>query len=283
MEVTFSTFNYEKSRYRIDSILNDESEEVIEKENKFPSESILTFNNIITSTIDVIAVDIRNSTELSEELAQNNIKKLTKIYRAYISEVIVVLKGNPDIERVYIEGDGIWAVFKLNEKNNTPRVYDTATQISAIVKTLNVKLRDKGYPFIEVGIGIERGKTFYAKAGYKGSGINSEVWVGNIVNKVFKLCSHANKEKIKEIVVSEKVYNRLEKQQQKNFRKDIITISHKKKNIFHTDAISEQMYNKWLKHNKSSYLSCKTTKKNYCYIPTEEKKRRKWYKLWLGY
>ena len=79
MEVTFSTFNYEKSRYRIDSILNDESEEVIEKENKFPSESILTFNNIITSTIDVIAVDIRNSTELSEDLAQNNIKKLTVI------------------------------------------------------------------------------------------------------------------------------------------------------------------------------------------------------------
>jgi class 3 adenylate cyclase len=279
MEVTFSTFNYERSRNRIDSILNDESEEVIEKENKFPSESILTFNNIVTSTIDVIAVDIRNSTELSEALARNNIKKLTKIYRAYISEVIVVLKGNPDIERVYIEGDGIWAVFKLNDNNNnnTPRVYDTATQISAIVKTLNVKLRDKGYPFIEVGIGIERGTTFYAKAGYKGSGINSEVWIGNIVNKVFKLCSKANKEKIKEIVVSETVYNRLEKQQQKNFKK------YKKENIFHTDAISEQMYNKWLKHNKSSYLSCKTSKKNYCYIPTEEKKIRRWYKLWLGY
>ncbi len=277
MEITSSKYDYKKSRYRIDSILNDESEEVIEKENKFPSESILTFNNLITSTIDVIAVDIRSSTELSEALAKNNITKLTKIYRAYISEVIAVIKGNPDIERVYIEGDGIWAVFKFNENNNTPRVYDTATQISAVVQTLNVKLREKGYPFIEVGIGIERGKTAYVKAGYKGSGINAEVWVGNIVNKVFKLCSKANKEKIKEIVVSEKVYNRLEKQQQKNFKK------YKKENIFHTDAISEQMYNEWLKHNKSSYLSCKTTKKNYCYIPTVEEKKRKWYKLWLGY
>ena len=276
MIIEYSPYNYKKSRYRIDSILNNDSEEVIEKENKFPSESILTFNNLITSTIDVIAVDIRSSTELSEALAKKNIIKLTKIYRAYISEVIAVLKGNPDIERVYIEGDGIWAVFKFNENNNTPRVYDTATQISAIVKTLNVKLREKDYPFIEVGIGIERGKTFYVKAGYKGSGINSEVWVGNIVNKVFKLCSKANKEKIKEIVVSEKVYNRLEKKQQKNFKKD------KKENIFHTDAISEQMYTKWLKYNKSSYLSCKTTKKNYCYIPTVEEKR-KWYKLWLGY
>ncbi len=279
MEVVSSKFDYKKSRARIDSILNDDNEEVIEKENKFPSESILTFNNIITSTIDVIAVDIRHSTELSEALAQNNIETLTKIYRAYISEVSVVLKGNPDIERIYIEGDGIWAVFKLNENNNNkiPRIYDTATQISAIVKTLNVKLRDKGYPFIEVGIGIERGKTFYAKAGYKGSGVNAEVWVGNIVNKAFKLCSKANKKKIKEIVVSKKVYDRLEKKQRKNFKKD------KKENIFHTDAISEQMYNEWLKYNKSSYLSCKTTKKNYCYIPTVEEKRRKWYKLWLGY
>ena len=275
MEVSFSKFNYEKSRYRMNSILNDESEEVIEKESKFPSESILTFNNIITSMIDVIAIDIRNSTELSEALAQNNIRMLTKIYRVYISEVIAVLKGNPDIERVYIEGDGIWAVFKKD--NDTARVFDTATQVSAIIKTLNVKLREKSYPFIEVGIGIERGKTFYAKAGYKGSGINSEVWVGNIVNKVFKLCSKANKGKIKEIVVSEKVYIRLERQQQKNLKKD------KKENIFHTDAISEQMYHKWLKYNKSSYLSCKTTKKNYCYIPTEENKIRKWYKLWLGY
>ena len=275
MEVTFSTFNYEKSRARIDSILNNESQEIIEKENKFPSESILTFNNTIRSTIDVIAIDIRNSTELSEALSKNKIEMLTKIYRAYISEVIALLKGNPDIERVYIEGDGIWAVFKKN--NDTARVYDTATQISAIIETLNVKLRDKDYPFIEVGIGIERGQTFYVKAGYKGSGINAEVWVGNIVNKVFKLCAKANKGNIKEIVVSEKVYNRLEKAQQKNFKRD------KKENIFHTDTISIQMYKEWLKYNKSSYLSCKTKKKNYCYIPTEEKKRRKWYKLWLGY
>ena len=277
MEVTSSIYDYKKSRYRMDSILSEESEEVIEKENKFPSESILTFNNIVTSTIDVIAVDIRNSTELSEALAQNNIKMLTKIYRAYISEVIAILKGNPDIERVYIEGDGIWAVFKITDDNHTPRVFDTATQISAIVETLNVKLRERKDPFIQVGIGIERGKTFYTKAGYKGSGINAEVWVGNIVNKAFKLCSKANKRKIKEIVVSEKVYNRLEKQQQKMLKKD------KKESIYHGAIICGKMYNSWLKYNKSSYLSCKKKKKNYCYIPTVENKTRKWYKLWLGY
>lgn len=218
MKVTHSVYDYEKSRNRIDSILNSQSEKLIEKENKFPLESLLTFDNIVTSTIDVIAIDIRNSTELSEALSQNRIKLLTKIYRAYISEVIVVMKSNLNIERVYIEGDGLWAVFKSSTNNNIPRVFDTATQISAIVETLNVKLRDKGYPFIEVGIGIETGKTFYAKAGYKGRGINAEVWVGNIVNKAFKLCSYANKNKIKELVISEKVYQKLEKSQQKKLK-----------------------------------------------------------------
>jgi len=276
MEIITSIYDYEKSRERMDIVLDNTNEEIIEKENKFPSESILTFNNIITSTIDVIAVDIRNSTELSEALAKNEIEKLTRVYRAYISEVIVVMKGNPHIERVYIEGDGIWGVFESNKNDNTPRVFDTATQISAIVETLNVKLRKKKYPFIRVGIGIERGKTFYAKAGYKGSGINSEVWVGNIVNKAFKLCGKANKGTIKELVVSEKVYRRLERKQQKKLKKD------KKDNIYHGDIICEKMYNDWLKYNKSSYLSCRNKKTNYCYIPTTEK-RKKWYKLWLGY
>jgi len=277
MEITSSIYDYEKSRDRIDSILNNKSEKVIAKENKFPSETLLTFDNIITSTIDVIFVDIRSSTELSEALAQNNVKLLTKVYRAYISEVIVVMKGNPNIERVYIEGDGIWAVFESNKNDNTPRTFDTATQISAIIETLNVKLRDKGYPFIQVGIGIETGKTFYAKAGYKGSGINSEVWIGNIVNKASKLCAIGNKDKIKELVVSEKVYNLLEKEQQTKLKRN------KLRNVYHGDIICGKMYNSWLKDNKSSYLSCQTKKKNYCYIPTVDKRTRKWWKLWLGY
>jgi class 3 adenylate cyclase len=277
MEVTSSIYDYEKSRNRIDSILNNQSEKIIEKENKFPSESLLTFDNIIASTVDVISVDIRSSTELSEALAQNNTKVLTRVYRAYISEVIVVMKGNPNIERVYIEGDGIWAVFESNKNGNTPRTFDTATQISAIVETLNVKLREKGYPFIQVGIGIETGKTFYTKAGYKGSGINSEVWIGNIVNKAFKLCSIANKDNIKELVVSKRVYDSLEKKQQKKLKKN------KQQKIYHGNIICGKMYNTWLKKHKSSYLSCKTKKKNYCYIPTVDKKKRKWWKLWLGY
>ena len=279
MQVEYSKYDYKKSRNRMDSILKNDSEEIILKENKFPLESLLTFTNIITSTVHIIAIDIRKSTELSEALAKNHIKKLTKIYRVYISEVTAVMKGNLNIERIYIEGDGIWAVFKSIKNTNTiPRVFDTASEISAIVETMNAKLRDMKYPFIEVGIGIETGKTYYAKAGYKGVGLNAEVWVGDIVNKAFKLCSLANKDKIKEIVVSKNVYVQLDIKQQKILKK------YKKENVFHGAIISEQMYKEWLKHNSSSYLSCRNKKTNYCYIPTVENyKKRKWWKLWLGY
>jgi len=268
MEVVHSVYNYKKSRDRIDSILKDESDTFIENNNKFPSESLLRFNGGRKVNIDVIAVDIRQSTLLSELLSENRISILTKIYRAYISEVIAVMKSNENIQRVYIEGDGIWAVFESND--NSYWVFDTAVKISSIVETINSKLRDMDYPNIKIGIGLERGKSFYVKAGYKGTGINQEVWVGNIVNKAFKLCSLANKGKIKELVVSKNMYQALEEKEKKRLKYN------RKEDIYHTRLVDADMKD-WLKKNSSTYMSCTT---NYCYYKVEKEEKKKWFGIW---
>ena len=55
------------------------------------------------------------------------------------------------------------------------------------------------------------------KAGYKGSGINEVVWIGDVVNEASKLASYGNKESgDKEIMVSSVIYQNL-KDENKGF------------------------------------------------------------------
>ena len=122
-------------------------------------------------------------------------------------------------------------------------------------------------------MGTVQGVTYYIKGGYKNSGINEEVWIGSIVNKAFKFCSYANKESIKEIVVSSKVYNTLRDDQKKYLKYN------KKKNIYHGEFIDKDMYDKWLSTNPSSFLSCKN--KKYCYYKIEDKKFNRFNILFL--
>ena len=242
---------------------------------------MLTFNDAQKILIDVLVVDIRDSTTLSELLTivreekdmsirekerieKKRVSILKKVYGVYISEVIAVLKGNEHIKKIYIEGDGIWATFKSNDNKNTQYVFATAGRISSIVETINSKLRMKGYPHIKVGIGIETGISYYIKGGYKNVGVNEEVWIGNVVNKAFKFCSYANKKPIKEIVISSKVYDKLRSDQKKQLK------YHKKKDIYHTDVMDKDMYDKWLSKNPSSFISCQN--KKYCYYKLEDKK-----------
>lgn len=281
VDVVYSKYNYDRSRGRIDTILDNLNTKFIEDEEQDPLKSMLTFNDAKKLLVDVLVVDIRDSTTLSELLTivrkeinitqeeenkkeKERVSILKKIYGAYISEVIAVLKGNKYIKKIYIEGDGIWATFESNHNRNTHLVFASAVRVSSIVETINSKLRDKDYPHIEIGIGIETGVSYYIKGGYKNSGINEEVWIGNVVNKAFKFCSYANKKPIKEIVVSSNVYNSLRSDQKKQLKYN------KKMDIYHTELLDKEMYDEWLSTNPSSFLSC--SKKNYCYYKIEDKK-----------
>jgi len=239
MEVSYSEYDYIKSVERITEILDSSDANYIEH-NGIPSRTNLTYTNGYNVDITVLFVDIRGSKELSTKHTK---PVLAKIYRAYISEVIAVIKGNSCISEIYIEGDGIWAVFNTVNNKQVDSVFRTAFCISSLVDILNIKLKKKKYSTIEVGIGIDDGNSLYIKAGYFGSGINEVVWIGKVVGEAANLCSYGNKTySDKEIMVSERVYTMLDKENQ-----DLLSWSTSRQ-CYHSYAVSVNM-NKWVQEN----------------------------------
>lgn len=215
MKVDSSIYNFSNSLTRIDEIL-DSSDYNYEDKKGIPSESSLTFKNGFYVDITVVFVDIRSSKELAN---QHTRPVLAKIYRSYISEVIAVMKGNSKINDIFIEGDGVWAVFNTTTKVDVQDVFDTTAQISSLINSLNKKLERKRYTPIKVGIGIDDGESLYIKAGYSGSTVNEIVWIGKVVGEAAKLGNHGNREWYDyQTMISEKVYSDLS-EHQKNILK----------------------------------------------------------------
>jgi class 3 adenylate cyclase len=206
LEASFSTYDYNKSIERIDELL-DSSDASYEDHKGIPSRSSLTFTNGYYVDVTVLFVDLRGSKELSNKHTR---PVLAKILRAYISEVIAVMRGNTTISEIYIEGDGVWGVFNTTTKPEVNSVFATAFGISSIIDILNIKLSKKKYSTITAGIGIDDGESLFIKAGYKGSGINEVVWIGKIVGMAAALCNYGNRiSSDREIMVSEIVYSSL--------------------------------------------------------------------------
>lgn len=183
MEAIYSEYDFNKSVERIEEILSG-SDASYEDHNGIPSRDQLTFTNGFYVDVTVLFVDIRGSKKLSETHTR---PVLAKIYRAYVSELVAVLKGNTTISEIFIEGDGIWAVFNTVTKADVNSVFETAAKVASLIDIMNIKLEKKGYTKIEVGIGIDDGESLYIKAGYKGSGVNEVVWIGTIVGQTAKL------------------------------------------------------------------------------------------------
>lgn len=240
MDASYSNYDYTKSIERIDNILNS-SDSSYDKHTGIPSKDSLTYNNGFYVDVTVLFIDIRGSKELSSKHTR---PVLAKIYRAYISEVITVMKGNTCINEIYIEGDGLWAVFNTTTKDDVNSVFATAFTIASLIDILNVKLSKKKYSTLEVGIGIDDGESLYIKAGYKGSGIQEVVWIGKVVGQTAALCSYGNKTiHDREIMVSAKVYSNLSEHNKSLL---VENISH---NCYHGNVIRKDM-NEWVEKNK---------------------------------
>jgi class 3 adenylate cyclase len=154
------------------------------------------------------------------------------------------MKGNTCINEIYIEGDGVWAVFNTKTPNDVDSVFATAFTISSLIDILNIKLAKKKYSKLEIGIGIDDGESLYIKAGSKGSGINEVVWIGKIVGQTAALCSYGNKIfQDREIMVSEGVYTNLS-EHNKSLLVENIT-----RGCYHGNVIRLDM-DEWVKKNQ---------------------------------
>lgn len=239
MEATHSIYDFNKSISNFDEILNSSDSNYVTHKG-IPNKSNLTFTNGYYVDVTVLFIDIRGSKELSKKHTR---PVLAKIYRAYISEVISVIKGNSYISEINVEGDGIWAVFNTISNKDVDTVFLTACKLASLIDILNVKLSRKEYSQINIGIGIDDGESLLIKAGYKGSGINEVVWLGKVVGETALLCSNANKNGNYRIMVSEKVFNCLSEHNKSLLHENI------EHNCYHGDVIISNM-NNWVKANR---------------------------------
>jgi class 3 adenylate cyclase len=240
MQATYSVYKYTDSLTRIDELLA--GSDASYQENKgIPGRDSLTFSNGYYVDVTVLFIDMRGSKALSE---RHNRPVLAKIYRAYISELVAVFRGNSKISEIYIEGDGLWAVFDTRTKVDVDEAFKSAYTAASLIDILNVKLKRKGYSTISVGIGLDDGESLFIKAGYKGSGINEVVWLGRVVGQAATLCKNGNRTILdRELLVSTRVYELLD-----NKNKSLLTWS-AERSCYHGNVVRTDM-DDWVNSNE---------------------------------
>ncbi|MDR7666428.1 adenylate/guanylate cyclase domain-containing protein [Methanosarcina sp. Z-7115] len=238
MKSNYINYDYLKSFDRIDNIIKNSYN--YEELNYIPSRDKLTYSNGFYVNCSAMFVDIRGSSKLPDIHRR---PKLAKLYRAYVSEVVSVMNGNPCCIEVNIVGDCVSGIFDTKTKPIIDLVFSTAAQISSLIDVMNHKFKKNDIETIEVGIGISYGRALMVKAGYDGSGINDVVWMGDVVNEAANLCSCGNKELYDlRIMVSESIYINLNEDNKE------LLCKNNNRGCYHGSVVASNM-NEWYREN----------------------------------
>ncbi len=217
MESNYSSFDHVKSDGRIQEILD--SAETFDEVDDIPSRDRLSYSNGFYVNCTALFIDIRGSSEL----ANNHTRPvLGKLYRSYLSECVSVMNSGINCREIFINGDCVSGIFSTPLKSDIDTVFSTAAQLYSITEILNWRLELKGYSTFRCGLGIAYGRALMLKAGYKGSGINDVIWMGDVVNEASNLCHDGNRGSRKALQVSTTVFNNLSEH-----NKDLLTPVHK--------------------------------------------------------
>jgi class 3 adenylate cyclase len=239
MEATYSSYDFEKSRKRIDEILNS-SDAKYEDKDSIPSREELTYDNGYYVNCSAIFIDMRDSKTVNDKHRRPT---LAKIYKTYISEAVAVIRSHSSISEISIEGDCVWGVADTPKTYQIDELFNIAAKLSSLVDTLNIKYKKKGYSQISVGIGLSYGASLLIKAGHKGSAVNDAVWLGKLVGETAELCSHGNRTwNDKELMVSSTFYYNL-----CDRNKSLLTWN-SNRNCYHGNLINTEM-DEWVSSN----------------------------------
>lgn len=190
MDGNYSNYSYISSARRLDDILNQPRGQ-FEETDSLPDRNKLTFTNGFYGRCSAIFVDIRDSSGLT---AKHQRPALAKIYRSFVSEMVAVLNGTPQVREVSIVGDCVWAVYNTPYKSDIDDVFTRAYVANTLKKLLNVKLEANGLGSLKFGIGVDWGRALMIKAGHSGSGVNDVVYMGDVVNRAAHLAHNAGRQ-----------------------------------------------------------------------------------------
>lgn len=199
------SYNYTEGKKKILNILSSKTK--IEEVNTIPSsESEFTYENGIKSWVGAMFIDIVNSSKLFKEYDS---EKIARIMRAFCSEIIEILKANPNYRQIGIRGDCVYAIYSAPLKSDLNNILDDAVTINTFQIMFNKLLQNNSFPPINIGIGLGASKDLIIKAGKKGSGISDNIWIGSAVVDASKLSSVGNRNGFYPIVLDSIFYSNI--------------------------------------------------------------------------
>lgn len=157
----------------------------------------------VQNDVCVLFCDIRGFTSMSERMKPHEVVYLLNHY--FDAMIEVVFKYNGTLDKII--GDELMVLYGVPIKtdNDAQAAVDSARDMMAALRRFNGEMQPKGYPKLEIGIGVNAGQVVCGNIGSERQ-MNYTV-IGDPVNLAARLCSHA---KPGEIVISKSVLEQLD-------------------------------------------------------------------------
>lgn len=197
-------YDYKKSKETIISILKSPTKIVI-KDSVPTSDDQFTYSNGIKAWVGALFIDIVGSSKLFEDANEDT----ARIMRSFCSEIIAILKDDPDYREIGIRGDCVYCIYTATLQQDLVRIFTHAFKLNSFMEMLNKLLSQNGYSQIKAGIGLGCDEELIIKAGQSGSGINDKIWIGKAVVDAAHLADTANRNGIDAIAMSPVFYNNI--------------------------------------------------------------------------
>lgn len=247
-----SDYDYIQGKNRVESILDNHM--IIEEKKKLPTDGNFTFENGYRTWLTSIFIDIRNSSRL---FTSENQEETAKVIRAFISELIEILRDNDEFMlEIGIRGDCVYAIYNTPSQEDILNCANKTFYANTFIKMFNKMLTKRGIEPIRAGIGMSTGCDLVIKTGRKGVGINEKVWIGTAVTEASNLSSLGDKDGYSRLMYSWRSYiNFIDGLKARNSEKDVeqwfTTINNPIPNIgrvYNTDII-KSAFDEWISFN----------------------------------
>lgn len=195
------TLEFETASNAVNNILGQSVEEIEITDTLPPLNDITDSNKVFKGKLSVLFVDMRKSTDLTDELKS---KKMVKVYRSFIRIVIQAIRYSGGYTRQFA-GDGIMGVFQDSNEDDqiissSCKAIKAARYIHTLIDyCLNPALKKSMDICIGCGIGICTGTIMITKVGMRGKESDETtenetgiVWVGSTTNYANRYCGLAH-------------------------------------------------------------------------------------------
>ena len=229
MAYVLSKTEFDIAQNAIENILTQTVESIELTDAIPPINDIPDSNKVFKGKLSVLFVDMRKSTDLTDELKS---KKMVKVYRAFIRSIIQAIRYTGGYSRQFV-GDGIMGVFQDSVENDikttsSQKALNASRYILTLIDyCLNSKLkRHMDGLGIACGVGICTGTIMVTKVGMRGKESDETaenelgiVWTGSTTNYASRLCSLAVPREIfidertfKDIEIEQDIWKKVERQ-----------------------------------------------------------------------